>query len=159
MLDLSERRTMIYAFSLLFVILGLLVAIPALRKLIYMQGIKTKSEVTTGRVMSIPNVMKRGGWWMSIFAMEVVNHDRPLITYQPVKGKEMSLDVVPSNFLSGRKYKTGQSVEVAYDLSEPWRAYPVREWSATARDLWIGIAISIVGVILWIVGRAYNLPF
>jgi hypothetical protein len=140
---------MIYAFSLLFVILGLLVAIPAFRKLLYMGSIKKKSEITMGEVMSISNVMKRGGWWMSrIAAVEVVDHDRPLIVYQPTKEKEMSVEVNPSNFLSGRKYTVGESAEVAYDLSEPWHAYLVREWTATIRDLSIGTAMSVAAIIL-----------
>jgi hypothetical protein len=154
------KIAMIYAFSLLLLVLGLLVAVPALRKLIYMQSIRKKSEITTGQVASIPNIMKRGGTWMSnIAAVEVVNHDRPLILYQPTQGKEMSVQITPSNFLSGRKYQTGESVEVAYDLSEPWRAYPVREWTAAVRDLSLGTAITVAGVVLWILGRVYNLPF
>lgn len=71
----------------------------------------------------------------------------------------MSVEVIPSNFLSRRKYQAGESVEVAYDLSEPWRAYVVREWTATNRELWIGAVLSIAGIALWVIGHAYNLPF
>jgi hypothetical protein len=88
-----------------------------------------------------------------------VNHERPLIAYQLPGEKELSVEVIPSNFLSARKYQVGEAVDVAYDLSEPWRAYSVREWAAAARDLWFGTAISIVAVFLWILGRIYNLPF
>ncbi|HEU4745905.1 MAG TPA: hypothetical protein VFS61_11755 [Anaerolineales bacterium] len=48
---------------------------------------------------------------------------------------------------------------MAYDLSEPWRADVVRECTATNRELWIGAVLSIAGIALWVIGRAYNLPF
>lgn len=151
---------MIYNLSLLLTVLGLVVGSPALKRMRYMLTIKKNSGRTTGNVVSTKSAMNTAGWLFGmVSASEMVNHDRPLVTYQPPHGKEMSIDVVPSNFLSRRRYRTGDSVEVAYDLTEPWRAYVVREWMATARDLWIGAAMSIVGVILWIVGRVYNLPF
>ena len=104
--------------------------------------------------------MNTGGWLMGmVSASEMVNHERPLVTYQPPQEKEMSIEVIPSNFLSGRKYQVGESVDVAYDVSEPWRAYLIREWTATARDLWLGVAMSVVAMILWILGRVYDLPF
>jgi hypothetical protein len=104
--------------------------------------------------------MNTGGWLMGgITANEMVNHQRPLVTYQSPQGKEMSVEVVPSNFLSRRKYQAGEAVGVVYDLSEPWRAYLAREWTASARDLGIGTALSVVAAIMWIVGRAYNMPF
>lgn len=151
---------MIYGFALLLMILGLIVSIPALRRLLRMQSIKKKSRVTLGRVDSRASAMNTGGWLMgAVSANEMVNHERPLVTYQPSPGKEMSIEVIPSNFLSGRKYTVGEAVEVAFDLTEPWRAYLIREWRATVRDLWLGSAISVVAVILWVVGRVYNLPF
>jgi hypothetical protein len=94
-----------------------------------------------------------------VSASEMVNHQRPLVTYHSPQGKEMSIEVIPSNFLSRRKYTAGESIEVTYDLSEPWRAYVVREWAAAWRDFGIGAVMSIVGVALWIVGRVYDLPF
>jgi hypothetical protein len=151
---------MIYGFSLLLLILGLVVGVPALRKIIYMLQIKKNSATTLGNVISTKSAMNTAGWLMGmVSASEMVNHERPLVTYQPPHEKEMSIEVIPSNFLSRRKYTAGESVEVAYDLSEPWRAYLVREWAAANRDLWIGIAMSIVAVVLWIIGRVYNLPF
>ena len=151
---------MIYGFSLLLMVLGLVVAIPALRKLLYMQSIRNKSRIILGRVESTKSAMNTAGWLMgAVSASEMVNHQRPLVTYRPLEGKEMSVDVVPSTFLSRRKYKVGEAVEVAFDQSEPWRAFLVREWTAAARDLWIGMTIGATAVILWIVGRVYNLPF
>jgi hypothetical protein len=104
--------------------------------------------------------MNSAGWLMGmVSASEMVNHQRLLVAYQSPPGKEMSIEVVPSNFLSRRKYTAGEAVEVRYDLSEPWRAYLIREWRATAREVGLGAALSIGAVILWIVGRVYNLPF
>jgi hypothetical protein len=151
---------MIYNLSLLLTVLGLVVAIPALRKTRHMLTIKKNSGITTGNVASTKSAMNSAGWLMGLVsASEMVNHDRPLVTYRSPEGKEMSIDVVPSNFLSRQKYRLGESVEVAYDLEEPWRAYLLREWAAALRDLWIGSGMFIVGVSLWIVGRVYNLPF
>jgi len=151
---------MIYNLSLLLTILGLVVAIPALRRTRHMLTIKKNSGITIGNVVSTKSAMNTAGWLFGMAsASEIVNHDRPLVTYQAPDGKEMSVDVVPSNFLSGRKYVTGESVEVAYDLEEPWRAYLVREWRAAWRDFWIGSLLFILGVGLWVIGRVYNLPF
>ena len=151
---------MIYGISLLLLVLGLVVAIPALKKLLYMQSIKKNSQITLGRVDSRNSAMNTGGWLMGmVSASEMVNHERPLVTYQPPQEKEMSIEVVPSNFLSGRKYQVGESVDVAYDMDEPWRAYLIREWATAIRDFWIATGILVVAVILWIVGRVYNLPF
>ena len=151
---------MIYGFSLLLLVLGLLVGVPAWRKIMYMFRIKKNSGKTLGKVVSTQSAMNTAGWLMGeVSASEIVNHQRPLVTYQSPQGREMSVEVIPSNFLSRRKYQAGESVEVAYDLAEPWRAYVVREWTATNRELGIGAVMSIVGVALWIVGRVYNLPF
>ena len=151
---------MIYGISMLLLVLGIVVALPAFRKLVYMRRIKKTSQTALGRVESTDNAIQGQRSFMGMFvADEVVNHQKPLIRYQPAQEKEMSIEVIPSTFLSARKYEAGESVEVAYDLSEPWRAYPLREWTATARDLWIGTILMIVGIALWIVGRAYNLPF
>lgn len=151
---------MIYNFSLLLTVLGMVVGIPALRRLLRMLTIRKNSGTTTGSVVSTKSAMNSAGWLMGmVSASEMVNHDRPLVTYQSPEGKEMSIEVVPSNFLSRRKYRVGEPVEVAYDLSEPWHAYLVREWRATLRELGIGTVAFLVGVILWILGRIYNLPF
>jgi hypothetical protein len=151
---------MIYSLSLLLLVLGLVVGIPALRKIISMRQIKKNSGTTLGNVVSTKSAMNTAGWLMGmVSASEMVNHERPLVTYQPPHEKEMSVEVIPSNFLSRRKYTAGESVEVAYDLSEPWRAFLIREWTATTRDLRLGMLMSVTAVILWIVGRLYNLPF
>ena len=151
---------MIYSLSLLLLVLGLVVGVPAFRKVISMLEITKNSGTAQGKVVSTKSAMNTAGWLMGmVSASEMVNHERPLVTYQSPQGREMSVEVIPSNFLSRRRYTVGESVEVAYDLSEPWRAYLLREWRATFRELWIGAAMSMVGVILWIVGRVYNLPF
>ena len=116
--------------------------------------------ITTGTVVSRKSANNTAGWLMGmVSATEVVNHERPLVAYQLPDEKELSVEVIPSNFLSARKYQVGEAVDVAYDLSEPWRAYPIREWAAAARDLWLSTAICVVAVTLWVLGRVYSLPF
>lgn len=151
---------MIYGIALLLIVLGLIVASSALRKLIRMQGIRKNSSRTPGTVESTASAMNTGGWLLgAVSASEMVNHQRPLVSYHPDAGTEMSIEFVPSNFLSRRKYKAGESVDVAYDLAEPWHAYVVREWAAAWRDVWLGSALSILGLFLWIAGRIYDMPF
>jgi len=151
---------MIYGISMLLFVLGLVVGIPALRRMMYMLTIRKNSGTTIGNILSTKSAMNTGGWLMgAVTASEMVNHQRPLVTYQSPQGREMSIEVVPSNFLSRRKYTVGETVEVRYDLSDPWRAYLVREWQAAARDVWLGTAMSVAAAILWIIGRVYNLPF
>ena len=152
---------MIYGFAMLLFFLGLAVVVPALRKIRHMSSVRKHSKTTIGSVVSRKSAMNTAGWLTlsMVSASEVVNHERPLVIYQPPHEKEMSLDVIPSNFLSGRKYKLGEPVEVAYDLDEPWRAYLIREWKAAWRDFWLGSALSIFSIFLWIVGRVYDMPF
>ncbi len=151
---------MIYGIALLLLILGLVIDIPAVRRLSHMFAIRKNSRLTNGNVASTKSAISTAGWLFgAISASEVVNHERPLVTYQTSQGKEMSVEVVPSNFLSRQKYTAGESVDVAYDVSQPWRAYVVREWSATLREMWIGAGILALAIVLWIVGQAYNMPW
>ncbi len=151
---------MIYGIALLLLILGLVIDIPAMRRLAHMFAIKKNSKLTTGNVATTKSAISTAGWLFgAISASEVVNHERPLVTYQTSQGKEMSVEVIPSNFLSRQKYTTGEAVAVAFDTSQPWRAYVVREWDATLRELWIGAGILALAIVLWIVGQAYNMPW
>jgi hypothetical protein len=151
---------MIYGIAMLLIVLGLLVASSALRKIIRMQKIKRNSRRTQGTVESTASAMNTGGWLLgAVSASEMVNHQRPLVSYHPDAGTEMSIEFVPSNFLSGRKYRAGDFVDVAYDRAEPWRAFVVREWAAAWRDAWLGSALSILGIFLWVAGRIYDMPF
>lgn len=151
---------MIYGLSLLLLALGLVVGIPAVRRLVNMFAIKKNSGMTTGNIVTTKSAISSAGWLFgAISASEIVNHERPLVTYQTSQGREMSVEVIPSNFLSSQKYMTGEVVEVAYDLSEPWHAYLIREWNATLREIWISTGILVIAIILWIVGYAYDLPW
>ncbi len=151
---------MIYGIALLLFILGLVIDIPAVRRLAHMFAIRKNSRLTTGNVASTKSAINTAGWLFgAISASEVVNHERPLVTYQPSQGKEMSVEVIPSNFLSRQKYTAGEAVEVAYDASQPWRAYVIREWNATLHEIWISTGILVIAIILWIVGQAYNMPW
>jgi hypothetical protein len=151
---------MMYSLSFLLFILGLLVGFPALRKIRHILVIRKRCEITMGNVVSTTSAMNTAGWLMGmVSASELVNQQRPLVSYHAPGGKELSIEVIPSNFLSGRKYRAGESIEVAYDRLEPWHAYAVQEWTAAWRELGIGAAISVLAILMWIMGRVYNLPF
>ena len=144
---------MIYGFSLLILLLGLVVGIPALRKMVYMRDIKKNGVSTMGNVKSTKSAM---GW---MWAAEFGNQDRPLISYQSPEGNEMILEVTTSSVLPKRNYQPGEAVEVLFDVTRPGRAYLLREWKAVLSDIWIGIGALITAIFLWVVGRVYNLPF
>ena len=152
---------MIYAFSLLISVLALTFFIPALKKIVLMRDVAQNGKVATGKIVSTKSAMNSAGWLFGMVgASEMVNHDRLLVSYQSDRGREISIEVIPSSrFRSKQGYASGQAVEVKYDSSNPWRAYLVNEWSAAHRDFLISAAGVVFGIALWIVGRYYNLPF
>ena len=144
---------MIYGFSLLLILLSLVFSIPAIRQILKMQDIKKNGATTTGIVSSSKSAM---GWlWMAEFG----NQDRPLVQYYSPSGTEMILEVNTSSILPMRRYEPGQALEVIYDVTRPGRAYLTQEWTIALREIWLSGGALIVGVALWIVGRAYNFPF
>lgn len=143
---------MIFVFSLLFLLLGLTFGIPALRKWMFMREVQKNSVSTLGTVVSTKSAT---GWlWAASFG----NQDRPLIRYQSATGTEMILEVTTSNFIPQRSYKPGEAVEILYDKTRPGRAFTTRDWKATLIDLWVGIGTLTLSVILYSIGRIYNLP-
>jgi hypothetical protein len=144
---------MIYGFSLLFLLLCLVIGIPAIRQMLFMQDVNKNGATTTGEVKSSKSAM---GWlWMSSFG----NQDRPLIRYQSPSGTEMLLEVTTSSVLPKRRYEPGQTLEVRYDSSRPGRAYLVAEWKVIVRELWLGSGALAMSIVLWIIGCVYNMPF
>ena len=144
---------MIYGFSLLFVLLGLVLILPALRKLAFMRDVNKNKGVTTGSVISTKSAM---GWmWVVSFG----NQDRPLIRYESPTGTELILEVTTSSVLPMRRYENGETVEVVYDREHPGRAYAVRERKFALDDLWAGGVALVVAIALWVVGRMYSMPF
>jgi hypothetical protein len=81
-----------------------------------------------------------------------------LIRYRSSTGTEFLLEVTTSSAWFKSNYQSGELVEVRYDQNTPGRAYSVREWQAVQSDLWIGSASLAAAIILWIIGRVYNLP-
>jgi hypothetical protein len=144
---------MIYGFSLLFLLLFLVISVPAFRQMLFMRDVNKNGATTTGEVKSSKSAM---GWlWMSSFG----NQDRPLIRYQSPSGTEMLLEVTTSSVLPKRRYEPGQALEVKYDSSRPGRAYLVAEWQVIVRELWLGSGAFAMSIILWVVGRLFNAPF
>ena len=163
---------MIYGISLLLIVLSVVMCIPAIRRLLKMQDIKTNRATTQGRVLSsnsllglqggriaVPREHTRSasawGWWTA----ELGNQDRPLIQYRSNSGAELLLEVTASSVFYQRRYETGEAVEVTYDSTCPSRAYPTQEWKIASRELWLGSGALIVGIILWVIGRIYSMPF
>jgi hypothetical protein len=101
---------MIYGISMLLFVLGLVVGVPALRRMMYMFTIRKHSGSTMGNVLSTKSAMNTGGWLMGmVTASEMVNHQRPLVTYQSPQGKEMSLEVIPVIFCRDENMQQGMS--------------------------------------------------
>ncbi len=138
---------MIYGFSLLFLLLSLVLGIPALRQLLRMRAINRNPGVTPGQVTS--NSSSLGWLWTASFG----SVNRPLIRYQSPRGSEMVLEVADSSMFTNHRYNTGDNVEVVYDRDMPGRAYARPEWPAALREMTFSIISLVVAILLWIVGR------
>ena len=144
---------MIYGFSLLFLLLCLVISIPAVRQMLFMRDVNKNGATTTGEVKSSKSAM---GWlWMSSFG----NQDRPLISYQSPSGTEMVLEVTTSSVLPKRRYEPGQAVAVVYDSTRPGHAYLATEWKVVVQEIWLGSGALVMSIALWAIGRVYNMPF
>ncbi len=143
---------MIYGFSFLLFILGLATGIPAIAPLLRMRGIKKDSATTNGLVQVNDNTS--GGLLTSFLGKTRY----PQILYEAPGGKELSIEVWDNSIYRLYRYKSGESVEVIYDKTAPWLAYPRKEWDNTLRDLWTAGAELLVAVALWNIGIALHLP-
>lgn len=143
---------MIYAFSLLFFILGLSTGIPAFFQWKRMEAIRRSSETTFGAIRSVG---RSSGW---SFLGELGRSARPLVAFQ-VRDKEHEVEMTDNSGFLNRRYETGATVEVVYHKETPWKAYLTLEWTLTRRDLWTAEAEVILAIMLWTVGAIFGLPF
>lgn len=143
---------MIYAFSALFLILGLSTGIPAFFQWRRMKAIKRSSETTFGVIRSVG---RSSGW---NFLGEVGRSARPLVAFQ-VRDKEHEVEMTDSSGFLNRRYEAGATVEVVYEKDMPWSAFLTLEWNLTRRDLWIGAGEIVFAIVLWNVGKFFGLPF
>ena len=143
---------MIYAFSVLFFILGLSTGIPAFLQWRRMEAIRQSSESTFGVIRSVG---RSSGW---NFLGEVGRSARPLVAFQ-VRDKEHEVEMTDTSGFLTRRYEAGATVEVVYEKGTPWNAYLTLERTLTRRDLWIGAGEVILAVVFWIVGKIFGLPF
>ena len=143
---------MIYAFSVLFFILGLSTGIPAFLQWRRMEAIRRSSESTFGVIRSVG---RSSGW---NFLGEVGRSARPLVAFQ-VRDKEHEVEMTDTSGFLTRRYEAGATVEVVYEKGTPWNAYLTLERNFTRRDLWIGAGEVILAVVFWIVGKIFGLPF
>jgi len=163
---------MIYGISLLLILLSLVMCIPTIRQLLYMQVINKNKATTQGTVLSLNSLLgvqggriavpgnqtrdaSAWGWWTAALG----NQDRPLIKYDVPSSTQMSLEVGTSSLFHKRQYEVGQALDVTYDLTRPSRAYVTQEWKIALRELWLGSGALVIGIVLYIIGRVYNLPF
>lgn len=144
---------MIYAFSVLFFILGLSTGIPAYLQWRRMEVIRRSGETTFGVIRSVGS--SNNGW---NFLGEVGRSTRPLVAFQ-VRDKEHEVEMTDSSGFLNRRYEAGATVEVVYEKDMPWSAYLTLERNHTRRDLWIGTGEVILAIVLWSVGKVFGLPF
>lgn len=145
---------MIYGISLLLMVLGLVMALPSIGRLLSMKDIKKDSTTTQGQVLSSNDLAGRGMW-----AAGLGNLNRFFIRYYSPSDTELVLEASTKSILPISRYEVGQAVDITYDTDNPGRAFITEEWSLALRDLWLGAGTVVLGVILWIIGRTYNLPF
>lgn len=144
---------MIYAFSLLFFLLGLSTGIPAFFQWKRMETIRRNSKTTFGvvRIVGRSNI----GW---NFLGEVGRSARPLVAFR-VQDKEHEVEMTDNSGFMNRRYDAGNTVEVVYHKDMPWKAYLTNEWNFTRRDLWLAVGEIILAAMLWGIGIYFGLPF
>ena len=143
---------MIYAFSALFLILGLSTGIPAFFQWRRMKAIKRSSETTVGVVRTVGR--SNNGW---NFLGEVGRSARPLVAFR-VQDKEHEVEMTDNSGFLNRRYEPGNTVEVVYHKKEPWKAYLTLEWTLTRRDLWIAAGEIILAIAFWGIGVYLGIP-
>jgi hypothetical protein len=148
----GENKKMIYAFSFLFLILGLATGIPALLQLRRMEAIKRTGESTSGVVRTVGR--SNIGW---NFLGELGRSARPLVAFR-VQDKEYEVEMTDNSGFMNRRYDAGNTVEVVYRREEPWKAYLTLEWAFTRRDLWTATGEIFLAIFLWSTGVYFGLP-
>ncbi len=143
---------MAYGIAALLFILGLATGIPAIAPFLRMRKIKGDSAIATGIVHVNDN--PTGGLMTSFLGK--TRH--PQIVYEDPNGKELSIEVWDNSIYRLYRYKSGEAVQVIYDKSAPWLAYPHKEWDGALRDLWMGGGEVLTAIVIWNVAAALHLP-
>lgn len=143
---------MAYGIAALLFILGLATGIPAIAPFLRMRKIKEDSAIATGIVHVNDN--PTGGLMTSFLGK--TRH--PQIVYEDPKGKELSIEVWDNSIYRLYRYKSGEAVQVIYDKTAPWLAYPHKEWDGALRDLWMGGGEVIAAIVIWNIAAALHLP-
>ncbi|MDO8754803.1 MAG: DUF3592 domain-containing protein [Anaerolineales bacterium] len=143
---------MFYAFSVLFLVLGLVTGAPAVFRSIQMKKIRQNSSTTVGMIKSSQSSL---GWLMT---SELGKVSRPLILFHTPDDKEHIIEIIDNRGFLSRRYETGESVDVVYDKSAPEKAYLKREWDIARRDLWKAAVEIVSAAVLWAVGVSLGIP-
>ena len=133
---------MFYSFSVLFFVLSLVTAFPAIFRLVKMEKIRKNGVSTFGAIRSAESDL---GWRMT-GALGRVTH--PLIEFQVNEHKHIIQVNDNRGFLAPR-YDRGDTLEVIYDKDMPWKAYIKQEWLIARKDLWKAAAEIVLAVVLW----------
>lgn len=142
---------MFYSFSVLFFVLGLVTAFPAIFRLAKMEKIRKNGVSTFGAIRSAESDL---GWRMT-GALGRVTH--PLIEFQVNEQKHIIQVNDNRGFLAPR-YDRGDTLEVIYDKDMPWKAYIKQEWLIARKDLWKAAAEIVLAVVLWEIGVYLGMP-
>ena len=139
---------MIYAFSVLFFILGLATGIPAIILFRRMENVRKDSSTVSGVVRST------GNYPGFLFGRSV----RPLVAFH-VQDTEHLVEMTDNSGFFNPRYEAGKTVKVVYNKEAPWKAYLTNEWNFTRRDLWTAAGEIVFAAVLWGVGIYFGLPF
>jgi len=130
---------------------------------VYLSDTKSKPfsrkplELQAGR-MDVPKEQAHSATVSGYWTAGLGNQDRPRIQYHAGSGTELVLEITASSIFYKPKYETGQAVEVTCDSTRPGRAYATQESKIALRELWLGSGVLVIGIVLWVIGRVYNLP-
>ena len=120
---------MLEGLALLVAIYGLTMLLPALSMLRKMREINKNGRSVPGTVINVSNTRN-----MLAGPAGGTAH-RTRIQYRPPSAEEpYEIYQRDHNLLMSKDYSQGETVEVIYDASAPYKAYPKLEWTNTLKD-------------------------
>jgi hypothetical protein len=125
---------MLEGLALLIFIYTLTVSLPAFGKLRNMLDIRRNSKTAIGLLAQANSTRN-----LLASPLDGIAY-RSVIRYQPEKGPALELFFRDHNLLMSKRYSLGDSVEVIYDAAAPYRAYPIADWKAALRDMWLSVS-------------------
>ena len=143
---------MIYVLSFVIGLYCLANGIPALRHILRMMEINRNGTTTIGEARSVRRKLGTMLGW------EFGESKQFSVYYLSPTKKELVIEFVTSSFYTHPSFKGNQGVEVIFDKDSPSCAYAKPEWEMNVRELWITSIGMVVAIVLWVIGKALNLP-